>query len=309
MAAAFWLAADKRILYAMLLCTALGLLLMCCILTAELLIEGQKYGRLMWPYGDPVPGSYVAKVGLPIFTIMVALAVSINGRIAALSGGIALLTMGISLVTGERINFLIRFCGGMLAGLVWRPKLKRYFLLIVAEVLAVLLIFSALPETASRYTDHFIYGATDFAKSPWLTTINGGWQAAQNNLMFGIGTGNYGLVAYEGVLDGLENVRPDVHPHNFYIQLLLETGVIGFLLGVLFLWSIIWKCFKQSLINRNNVVAATAWIIPFGLFWPLATTADFFGQWNNIFIWSATALSLSTAATSIGASPPQQNIS
>jgi O-antigen ligase len=124
--------------------------------------------------------------------------------------------------------------------------------------------------------------------------------------MFGIGTGNYRLVAYEGALDGLKNVRPDVHPHNFYIQLLLETGVIGFLLGVLFLWSIIWKCFQQSLINRNNVVAATAWIIPFGLFWPIATTADFFGQWNNIFMWSATALSLSTAATSIGASSPDK---
>ena len=27
-----------------------------------------------WPYGDLVPGSYVAKVGLPAFTIMVALA-------------------------------------------------------------------------------------------------------------------------------------------------------------------------------------------------------------------------------------------
>ena len=72
---------DKRLLYAMLLSTATGLVVMCMILTAEVLIEGQKGGRLMWPYGDLVPGNYVAKVGLPAFTIMVALAVSVRAEL------------------------------------------------------------------------------------------------------------------------------------------------------------------------------------------------------------------------------------
>lgn len=292
MATAFWLARDRRLLYAMLVSTAIGLVVMCGILTAEILIEGQKGGRLSWPYGDLVPGNYVAKVGLPAFTIMVALAVSIKGRVAALSGIVALITMVISVITGERINFLIRACGGMLAGLVWKPNWKRYVGLVIAEVLAVVVVFSALPKTATRYTDQFIKGATDPQESVWLKTINGGWQVAQDNLMFGIGTANYRLVAYEGILDKYEDVRPDVHPHNYYVQMLLETGLIGFILGVVFLCSIIWACFRASLRNRENVFIATAWVIPFGIFWPIATSSDFFGQWNNIFIWSAVALSL-----------------
>ena len=44
--------------------------------------------------------------------------------------------------------------------------------------------------------------------------------------------------------------------------------------------------------NNQNVVAATAYIVPLGLFFPLQSTADFFGQWNNIFLWSAVALSM-----------------
>jgi len=292
MATAFWLALDKRLLYAMLLSVALGTLVMCFILTAEIIIIGQQGGRLTWPYGDLVPGNYVAKVGLPAFTIMVALAVSINGRVAALSGIIALFTMAISVMTGERINFLIRGCSGMLAGLVWKPKWRRYLGLVAVEVLAVVMIFSALPGTASRYTDQFIAGVINPQESAWLKTINGGWQLAQDNLMFGIGTANYRLVSYEGILDKYENVRPDVHPHNYYVQILLETGLIGFILGVLFLWSIIWTCIRASFNNRENVFFATAWVIPFGLFWPIATTADFFGQWNNIFMWSAVALAL-----------------
>jgi hypothetical protein len=32
--------------------------------------------------------------------------------------------------------------------------------------------------------------------------------------------------------------------------------------------------------------------VPLGFFFPLQSTADFFGQWNNIFMWSAIALVL-----------------
>ena len=253
MASTFWLARDKRLLYAMLLSTAVGLVFMCGILAAELLVEGQKNGRLMWPYGDSVPGNYLAKVGLPAFTIMVALAVSVRGRVSVLAGAIAMISMGISVMTGERINFLIRAFSGMLAGLLWNPKWGRYFSLLVLEVLAVVMIFSALPGTAARYTYKFVNGVTHIQESVWLKTINGGYQLALDNLLIGIGTGNYRLVAYRGVLSKYENVRPDVHPHNYYVQILLETGLPGFVLGVVFLWSIILSCLTLSLRNKGNV--------------------------------------------------------
>ena len=51
MATAFWLGVDKRLLYSMLISTALGMFLMTGILTAEMVIEGQKvdgfHGRMM----------------------------------------------------------------------------------------------------------------------------------------------------------------------------------------------------------------------------------------------------------------------
>ena len=74
-----------------------------------------------------------------------------------------------------------------------------------------------------------------------------------------------------------------------------EAGMIGLLTGMLCLGSIIWACAKPALRDRSNVVVATMWIVPFGLFWPIASTADFFGQWNNIFMWSAVAVALAGA--------------
>ena len=35
-----------------------------------------------------------------------------------------------------------------------------------------------------------------------------------------------------------------------------------------------------------------AWVIPFALFWPTRSSCDFFGQWNNVLLWSAVVLAL-----------------
>ena len=291
MATAFWLAKDKRLLYAMLTSTAFGLLIMCSILAAEYLIVGQQHARLSWPYGDLVPGNYVAKVGLPAFLIIVALAVSIQGRLSGICGALVLFSMTISVIAGERINFLIRACGGLLAALFWKPKIWRVVILLLIEIAAIALIIVYEPDIANRFTKKFIEGVSDFESSGWMHVMYGGYLIGLDNPIFGIGTANFRLVAPVVLVDvPYTQIQP--HPHNYYVQMFCETGLIGLLLGTVFLWSIIATCFKASLKLRNNVFGAIAWIIPFGLFWPIATSADFFGQWNNIFLWSAVALAL-----------------
>ena len=115
------------------------------ILLIELVVVGQQGGRLSWPYGDKVPGNYLSKAGLPAFSVLVALAVSSHRRIALPAAMISLFSILISVMTGERINFLIRACGGMLAALIWRPKIRRLALLFFFELLAVLTLFYLEP--------------------------------------------------------------------------------------------------------------------------------------------------------------------
>ena len=82
------------------------------------------------------------------------------------------------------------------------------------------------------------------------------------------------------------------HPHNYYIQMLAETGVIGFIFGCIMIGAILWRTARTSWYGREHVITATAVIVPLGFFFPVQSTADFFGQWNNIFMWSAIALVL-----------------
>jgi O-antigen ligase len=294
MATAFWLGQDKRLLYAMLLSTGLGMMVMTGILTAEILIEGLKGGRLTWPYDDLVPGNYLAKVGLPAFVVMVALAIGARRRMASVMGALSLITIVMSILAGERINFIIRACAGMLAGMVWKLNKIRFFTLVIVELIAIFSIFYFADATGARFTNQILNDFPTGPHSDYYRVMGAGIVAFLEHPLLGVGTANYRELCPE-ILAEYKHLRCDNHPHNYYIQFLTETGVIGFLAGVVMIGAIIWKALVASFKNRENVVVATAFVIPFGLFFPIQSTADFFGQWNNIFMWSAVALSMAAA--------------
>jgi O-antigen ligase len=296
MATVFWLGTDKRLLYAMLVSTALGMFLMTGILTAEMIIEGQKGGRLSWPYDDMVSGNYLSKVGLPSFTIMVALAIGAKPKLASIMGGLSLISIIMSVLTGERINFLIRACGGMLAALLWQPNWRRYIILIIVEVLAVVAVFVTMPNVQDRFTSKVVNNLPTGPHSDYYRVMGAGLTVFKTAPVFGIGPATHRELC-PSILGETPEFRCDNHPHNFYIQFLTETGVIGLITGSVMIISIIWAAFAGWRQNRANVVAATAFVIPFGLFFPIQSTGDFFGQWNNIFMWSAVALALAAATT------------
>jgi O-antigen ligase len=302
MATAFWLGTDKRLLHAMLMSTALGMMLMTGILTAEIIIEGQKGGRLSWPYDDLVSGNYLSKVGLPAFTVMVALAIGAKPRLASIMGGLSLVSIFMSVLTGERINFLIRACSGMLAALVWRPNWRRYSILVIVETFAVLAILLSSPSIQERYVDTFIAELPFEPSSPYYRAMAAGPEAAKDSPVFGLGPATFRDLCPK-IIGVSAEFDCHNHPHNFYFQLLTETGVIGLVTGSVMIISIIFAAFVGWRQNRNNVVAATAFVVPFGLFFPIQSTGDFFGQWNNIFMWSAIALALAAARTLVPHKP------
>ena len=57
--------------------------------------------------------------------------------------------------------------------------------------------------------------------------------------------------------------------------------------------SIIWTCFKARRKNLECPMAATAFVVPFGLFFPIQQFGSFYGQWGNLFIWFAIGFALS----------------
>ena len=293
-ASVFWLARDPRILMAMLISIGCGMLIMSGILIAEYVIIGQRDGRLSWPYGDMTPGNYLAKAGLPLFCVLVALAVSAKAKVASLAAAISLITIVASVLSGERINFILRALGGMLAGLLYKPVWTRYLLLMFAEVAAVIGVFFLKPSIGDRFVSSFVAQLPVHEASPYRRVWNGGIEAFHTAPLIGIGPDNYRMLC-PTIAAGNPAVACHTHPHNYYVQVLGETGLIGLTLVTVMFVAIIWTCFRANLANRLNVLAATCFVVPLGFFFPFQSTADFFGQWNNVFMWSAIAFSLTVA--------------
>ncbi len=297
-AAQVWLAEDRDIRVLMLLSMLIGMLLMCGILIAETLIEPKT--RLTWPYGDLVPGGYIAKVSLPLFCVLMAVAVSKKSKVGMFSGIVGLLSIGVSALTGERTNFLIRAFGGILASIVWKPKFIMISLLVFIEVLAVLALFLSRPDLSSRYGEKFLNSipiSNTSDNNPYWGAWRGGIQQGLINPIMGAGpSGTRNTCA------NLDTNLPEWlpgknycgnHPHNFYIQLFAEVGIVGLLLGCVMFGSIINTCYKARFENFNCPMAATAFVVPFALFFPLQQFGSFYGQWGNLFTWFAIAFAIS----------------
>ena len=78
------------------------------------------------------------------------------------------------------------------------------------------------------------------------------------------------------------------HPHNFYIQLLVETGIIGFLFLLSALTYVIYLSIRQliSIVFRKKrpltdyqVCLLAGLLITL---WPLSTNGNFFNNWLMI---------------------------
>ena len=122
--------------------------------------------------------------------------------------------------------------------------------------------------------------------------INGGWIAFKHAPLLGVGPAAYRIIS-PSLLANEEEASANNHPHNFFIQLLAETGLIGTIFGCYFIFCIWMEGWRVMRRYPDNDVLKISFIVPVAMFLPFATNGDFFGQWNNTFTWSAVALSLS----------------
>ncbi len=297
-AAQVWLAKDRDIRIIMFISIFFGMIIMCLILISETIIEPKI--RLTWPYGDLVPGGYIAKFSLPVFCTLIAVAVSRKNKASFFAGLIGLITVFVSMLTGERTNFLIRACGGMLAGLIWKPKFLLYTSLILIEIFAILILAFYRPDLSKRFGNDFIQHVplvNTSENNPYWGAWRGGIQQGILSPVKGIGpsgTRNTCVLLDTNLPSWLpgKNVCGN-HPHNFYVQLFAETGIIGLLIGCFMFSSIILTCYKARKDNKNCPMSATAFVIPFAMFFPIQQFGSFYGQWGNLFTWFAIAFAIS----------------
>ncbi len=294
-AAQAWLGKDKDIRMVMFISILIGMIIMCIILSLELFFEGFK-DRLSWPYGDLVPGSYLSKLSLPIFCTLIALICYRLEKNNILSFLIVLWSIILVFFSGERGNFLIRFFGGLLSIFSWKSnKIDLIKILIFTTtffILSLTIISTFNKPKFERYTHHFFKAVPIFNTS----TNNPYWGAWRSGIQQGlykpiIGMGPSSSRVHCKTMKSNEfKWLPGKnfclnHPHNFYLQLFAETGIVGLIFGTLMIFFLFKTCYDGRKIDINCPLLSICYIIPLAFFFPLQQMGSFFGQWGNLFIW------------------------
>lgn len=262
---------------------------------------GYEAKRLTGPFGDKVPGTFLAKTCFPVLGLALALTALWRRRwrfVLAL-GLIVLLAVAVA-VTGERIALLSLGLGLLVFVLLLRDLRLPLLLAGTAAVLLVAATVAASPDLRARLIGHTAYDLDDFWGKRYGELFLRSVRIWQSAPLIGIGLRNFRLECANDhfLARGPVEDRCYTHPHHVYLEWLVETGAIGFagFLLLLALWGrdIVAGLGRLGAEDYPIAVGALAALIVF--LWPLRASMSFFSNWNAILFWLMLGLALALCA-------------
>ena len=134
----------------------------------------------------------------------------------------------------------------------------------------------------------------NFYDSSYGRLWESGYLLFEKNKIFGVGLKNY-RVDCDNQIDPRPESIPQFcssHPHNFFLEILSETGLVGFFIFFIFFAYLIFylkdkikslkndEFFKKySSLLYGNILILLIYV------WPLKTSGSFFTTWNGSFFW------------------------
>jgi O-antigen ligase len=190
-------------------------------------------------------------------------------------------------LTGERLSFITFLCSSTLIFFFYLTKKNFAFLLsLIFFILTAIYYFSTSFQIR---VNQFYFTIIDIENSPWGILYYNAYQIFKDNFFFGVGLKNYSIVC-----DSIYKY-PDAcstHPHNFYLEILTETGFFGFLTLSLTFVNFLFSLSKKNNILRYNKIYKEYKGLLYGnililliYIWPIKTSGRFFTTWNGSFFW------------------------
>jgi O-antigen ligase len=267
----------------------------------DLLGYGYEAKRLTGPFGDKVPGTFLAKTCFPALGLALALTVAWQRRWRfALTLGLIMLLAVTVAVTGERIALLSLGLGLLVFVLLLRDLRRPLLLAGTAAALLVAATVAASPDLRARLIGHTAYDLQDFWGKRYGELFLRSVKVWQDAPLIGIGLRNFRLECANDhfLARGPVEDRCYTHPHHIYLEWLVESGAVGFagFLLMLALWGrdVVLGLRRLGPEDYPIAVGALAALIVF--LWPLRASMSFFSNWNATLFWLMLGIALALCA-------------
>lgn len=250
-----------------------------------------KLRRLSGPFGDEyIVGAFISKI---TFLALIFFNLKNLNKYNEL---LILFFLIIVLLSNERSAFLMLLIGSTIyIFLNTETKIfKKISKLIAIFIILIFVVFQN--NHLIRHYQKFdltkkeenVSIFKNFQDTQWGAHYLTALEISKQNLILGSGLGTFRYICgdktYENIKSKFSEVRCSTHPHNIYLEILSEAGILIFLL-FLYLNALIFFYLLKKIITEkrlNNILIFCAYVI---LFNPIQTTGSFFSTWNGIFYW------------------------
>jgi O-antigen ligase len=142
-------------------------------------------------------------------------------------------------------------------------------------------------KTYQEKTDQEKFGIlfkdTSLTKNQYFAMYYTSYNIWTDNILFGVGGNNYREECKKKKYEYDNNyskIRCNTHPHNIYLQILAELGLVGFTLFIL----VIYKVIYSNLLNkRKNIIKI--FLILFIVFLIPLPSGNIFSSWLGSIFW------------------------
>lgn len=257
--------------------------------------------RLTGPFGNHyVLGSFLVRF-YPILVGLFVLTYQKNHFILFILFLYLVLIDVLIYISGERTAFFyLIFSTILIIIFVKRWLVLRLFSFIISIIIISIITFSS-DNVKNRMIDATISQMNLNPKqteekreivifTPDHTTFyKTSYEILKKNIFFGIGPKMYREECKKAYLKKFNSCSS--HPHNTYMQLLAETGIVGFLVifslftytSYFFVSLLINKIFSLNLINYKVNDSLILMVISFYItLWPFVPTGNFFNNWLSV---------------------------
>jgi O-antigen ligase len=206
----------------------------------------------------------------------------------------------IILLTGERTSFFIFILNFLLINLFVKSKFFYKIICFLIVLVTTVVIFTTIKDVKIRYVDTTIKQLNEsrsntvgynIFSSAHESHYKIAYKMFMDNKFFGQGPNSFrnlcGLDKFR--ISEIEGEGCTTHPHNIYIQLLGETGLIGFLfllISFFYIYYVIINYLIKILKNNTNFKNKIYFYVPIAVYlFPFIPTGSFFNSWVNIIVY------------------------
>ena len=261
--------------------------------------------KLSGPFGsEQIAGSYLQRFGIFLF-FLIPFFINFknkNNLIIVLSAIFILVFFSI-LIAGNRMPIIL-FILMFIMLFLYEKKLRKFSLLFLFSGLVIFFVIFKLSPQINDITQHFlkmtsqiliflndvlIKGNDPNITNTYIKEFYSGYVTWKENSIIGGGINSFYLNCQK-TLDYCAS-----HPHNYYLEILSELGIIGFIISVIIfirLFMIIGLKNYLSLNFNDNLIFPFA-LLFFTEIFPFKTSGSFFTTGNATFIFFIIAIIVS----------------